>query len=624
MHYLKLFFSPRLIGFVIVIKLLGEQYAFATETLSPITVTSSGKSLEKQINNPQQLDENEVTVAHERSITDVIQGFPGVSITQTGGFGQLSAIFMRGAGGQGLTTLDDIPLLLSLPGLQNLDTLPSEAIKTVEIQRGPDSAHQSFQALGGAMRFSTKDREETGARLSVEGGTYSILRETLQGGVSGKHGRMTMTVNRADAFEGAHFADSSNNPERDPFRFSQGIMRFSTDLSDNVNWQGSMLYRKSWTGSDMLGLDKNFRVAFQDDNRSFGEAETWLAQNNLNVAITPDWDSRLQLGFTQLANTVKVGTSINSLNNRIYLANWRNQHTLIDYQEQNLLWQFSWGGQGRHEQGESQSNRFNQERTMASGFLETEASYGDLKGQLGVRVEHYEQYGDHPLFKAAAGWKLTPELTLRASGGTGYRIPSYTELLSPFFGNLQLKPERSSSGELSLEWFPLKNMQLSVNGFYHRYDDLIVQAYDPRRGPISLNVPDASVAGVELDTKYAWTEALDTGFSYTYNDNLDLGTNRLLPFRPPHTARVWAKQKLTGLPVTLWAETVFRSATWNDSANRIPIKQSVHFNATIRYAVTSQFELYLRGENLTNNRATQFYSTDMPGVMVFGGFELNL
>ena len=232
---LKLFCSPRLVALVIVVKLIGQPYAFATETLSSITVSAPGKSLEGQINNPQQLNEDDVSVAHERSISDVIQGFPGINITKTGGYGQLSALFMRGAGGQGLTTLDDIPLLLSLPGLQNLDNLPSEAIKTVEIQRGPDSAHQSFQALGGAIRFYTKDRAETGAKLSVEGGSFGILRETLQGGVSGKNGRMTVTVNRADAFEGAHFADSVANPERDPFRFTQGIMRFSTELSDSVN-----------------------------------------------------------------------------------------------------------------------------------------------------------------------------------------------------------------------------------------------------------------------------------------------------------------------------------------------------------------------------------------------------
>jgi hypothetical protein len=53
----------------------------------------------------------------------------------------------------------------------------------------------------------------------------------------------------------------------------------------------------------------------------------------------------------------------------------------------------------------------------------------------------------------------------------------------------------------------------------------------------------------------------------------------------------------------------------------IPIDESVQINASIRYAVSSKTEVYLRGENLTNNRSSQLYSTDMPGVAVYGGFQ---
>jgi vitamin B12 transporter len=47
-------------------------------------------------------------------------------------------------------------------------------------------------------------------------------------------------------------------------------------------------------------------------------------------------------------------------------------------------------------------------------------------------------------------------------------------------------------------------------------------------------------------------------------------------------------------------------------------------NASNRYTINKQFEIYLRGENLTNNRLPQFYSADIPGAMVFGGFQLSI
>jgi len=606
--------------------------------LPPITVWSPPKSLEAQINNPQQLDEEDISVGHERTISDVLSGLPGITTTRLGGYGQLSGLFLRGAGGQGLITLDDIPLLVSLPGLQNFDSLPSEAIKSTEIQRGPGSAHHSFQALGGAIRLYTQDREETGGKLSVEGGTFGTLRETLVGGLTGKLGRVTFTSNRADAFDGAHLADSSTNPEREPYRSTQGILRFSSDITSRINWQGSMLYRNSWVGSDKLGLDPNFRIALSDDANSFGSSVSWLAQNTLNMKLSKDWSSHLQLGFTKLQNRINESSPtqlVFGLNNHMYLANWRNEHTLIYNNTESIRWQLNWGGQGRHETVKRTEDSLENRRTMASGFLETEAQYHDLSGQVGFRFEHYDQFGDHTLLKAAVAYQITSELTLRASGGTGFRIPAYTELLFHFFGSPHLHPERSASGDLSLEWFPLKNMRVLVNGYYNRYDNLITQAYSSIQapfngvlieipGPTTINIPNASVAGVELNTQYAWSDTLDSGFSYTYSDNRNLQTDLLLPLRPAHIARIWGIQKFTELPITLWAEAIVRSSTWNDPANTLPINQSIQLNASIRYTFSKQFEIYLRGENLTNTRTPQFYSTDMPGAMVFGGFQLSM
>jgi vitamin B12 transporter len=610
----------------------------AEVVLPPITVLAAPVSLNDQINNPQQLDGEEVTGGHERTVSDVLSGLPAITTTRLGGYGQLSGVFLRGAGGQGMMTLDDIPLLVSLPGLQNLDSLPSEAIKTAEIQRGPGASHYSFQALGGAIRLYSQDREETGGELLVEGGTFGTLRETLVGGVAGKLGRVTFTINRADAFDGAHLAVSSTNPEREPYRSTQGILHFSSDISNSLNWQGSMLYRNSWVGADKFGLDPHFRLALFDDPNNFGSSESWLAQNTFNMKISKDWSSHLQLGFTQLANKVNEASPtvlVSGLTNRLYLANWRNEYTLIENEPEKIRWLLNWGGQGRHETVNKREDDLAEDRTMSSGFLETEGQYHDLSGQIGFRFEHYDQFGDHTLFKAATAYQITPGLTLRASGGTGYRIPSYTEKLFHFFGNSNLLPERSASGDLSLEWKPLKDMRINVNGYYNRYDNLITQAYSLVEiptgfGPISVNSPttinvaNASVKGVEVNTQYAWTGNLDIGFSYTYSDNRNLQTKNQLPLRPAHIARVWGIQKFTELPITLWVEAIARSSTWNDLDNSLPISQSIQLNASIRYNLGKQFEIYLRGENLTNNRASQFYSTDMPGAMVFGGFQIGI
>ena len=221
-------------------------------------------------------------------------------------------------------------------------------------------------------------------------------------------------------------------PSREPSHFTQGIMRFSSDLTSRLLWQGSMLYRKSGAGFDKFGIDGQGRVAFQDDANSAAKEETWLAQNSLDFKVSSSWKTHLQLGFTQLATSINAGPLQNGVTSRLFWANWQNTHTIIDDNKKKLQWHVIWGSQGRHEQGASPTTGFSQERTMASGFIDTQARYRNLTAETGVRVEHFDQFGDHPLFKTAAAWQIKPDLTLRASGGTGYRLPSYTELRSCF------------------------------------------------------------------------------------------------------------------------------------------------------------------------------------------------
>lgn len=603
--------------------IVNMQPAIALETLPDITITAPETPLTDHINNPQQLDEEDITVAHERSIVDVIQGLPGVSASKTGGFGQPGLLMMRGAGGQGLVSIDGIPILLTVPGLVNMDTLPPEAINTIEIERGPGAAFRPFQALGGAIRLQTLDREETGGRLTVEGGSFGILRETLHGGMKLDNTRLTATLSRADAFDGINFADHNRNPEREPSHFTHGTFKFTTALTNRLKWQGSMLYRNSGTGIDTFAPSNKGIITITDDANSQAHAETWLGQSALDYNVTNDWNSQLQLGYTQAKTRLNLGPNNSDVFSRLFLVNWRNQHTLINDDSHHKEWQLIWGAQGRHEQGSSATTKFNGQRTMTAGFVDTRFKIGDFSAEGGVRLESYDQYANHILFKTAAAYRITPKLTARASAGNGFRLPSYTELFFFLFGNPKLKPERSSSGDIGLEWFPINNLRINANGYYQRYHDLITVDYSAAAGPITSNITDASIAGMELSAQYTWNDGLQAGLSYNFSDNRNLINNKALPYRPEHIGRIWGQKRLEQLPISLWSEIIVRNSTWNDAGNTLPVRSSIQLNASVKYNISQQFEIYVRGENLTNNRNGQFYGTSMPGAAVYGGFKLD-
>ena len=521
-----------LIAIVTINYLARYQLAFAIETLPEITVSVPRPPLAEHINNTQQLDEDAIAVAHERSVADVIRGFSGISASKTAGFGQPGSLFLRRSGGQGLVSLDGIPVILTVPGLLNLDTLPPESIKSVEIERGPNPAYHPFQSLGGAIRLQTQDREDTGGRLSVEGSGFGILRETLQGRLKGDYGRVMATFSRADAFDGVNLANQKHNPEREPNHLTQGILRFSSKLNDRLNWQGTMLYRNLGAGIDTFGINKGI-VIIQDDANSHAHEENWLTQTKLDYKVNDNWRSQLQLGYTQAKTFLNAGPVQNGVFTRLFLANWRNQHKLIDDEAHERQWLFTWGAQGRHEQGLSPTSQFHDHRTMTAGFIDTQFQIGDFSGQTGLRLESFDRFSNHLLFKTAGAYRITTDFTLRASAGNGFRLPSYTELLFLFFGNPNLKPELATSGDVCLEWFPIKNLRLTANGYYQRFHDLITPAYGALQGPITVNVPDADIAGLELDVQYTWDNGLEAGLGYGFSDNTLKHQNKEKVF--PHT-----------------------------------------------------------------------------------------
>jgi outer membrane receptor protein involved in Fe transport len=76
----------------------------------------------------------------------------------------------------------------------------------------------------------------------------------------------------------------------------------------------------------------------------------------------------------------------------------------------------------------------------------------------------------------AGSLRLDHQLKLRASGGYGFRLPTYTDLYysdPATIGNPKLKPESAWSGEAGADWVPSSRFSLSATGFYNRQHDTI-------------------------------------------------------------------------------------------------------------------------------------------------------
>ncbi|HBB3139681.1 TPA: TonB-dependent vitamin B12 receptor BtuB [Escherichia coli] len=108
------------------------------------------------------------------SVNDVLRRLPGVDITQNGGSGQLSSIFIRGTNASHvLVLIDGVRLnLAGVSGSADLSQFPIALVQRVEYIRGPRSAVYGSDAIGGVVNIITT-RDEPGTEISAGWGSNS-------------------------------------------------------------------------------------------------------------------------------------------------------------------------------------------------------------------------------------------------------------------------------------------------------------------------------------------------------------------------------------------------------------------------------------------------------------------
>lgn len=603
-----------------------------SEALRPIGGVgySAGRSITE-------FDEANLNIAHERTVDEVLRGHPGIVVSKGGGF-SAGPLYLRGATAQGTLTLDGLPIPDTVPGVVNLNALIPDGLESLTVSRGFGPAYQPFSALGGAIQLTSRNADDNSGDLRVEGGTFGFLKETLRSTLKGEQCRIAVTASHSKTFDGAYHAQKSwGNSERDPFHGTNVLAKAGFAFDDALDWEGSLFYRDSFNALDQFGWRYGV-PAIVDGDSSFVREEAWMAQNSLKARLGNDWFTRLQLGYTHKRfNNQLVGIDL-SYETDFYLARWENDQRLWQGQDGNAL-HLVWGVDARHENAAgptfnnltfAPAGPFAEGRSQQAGFIETRFADGRLSGDVGVRYEGYDRYQDQALFHVGAAYQLTPAWKLRGNGGNGFRIPGYTDRLFPLMGNIHLKPERGVGGDLGLEWQPTTRLKLDLTGFYSRYDDLMIVTWNPQPSvqmpcvECISNLADATVAGLEAGGDLTFNEQWRGGASYTYTDSRNLATDRPVTMRPRDTARLWGEWRMPTLPITLWAEGVYRGQTHSDIGNTLVVGDTLRFNAQLNYRISPKLGLYVRGENLNNDRTSEFYSLDYPGAAVYGGVELKL
>jgi len=265
------------------------------------------------------------------------------------------------------------------------------------------------------------------------------------------------------------------------------------DISGSVGVKGITKCGWNWDFSNTVGSndfhyygDKTFNASLGATQTHFDDGGFSLLQNTTNADI-----SKKIAGVAEGLN-LAFGAEYRFENYKIYKGEL-NSYTNFDPTSV----KFS-GAQGYP--GYRPSDEANATRNVVGAYADAELDV--TKKWLidgAIRAENYNDFGFTSNYKLATRYKLTSDFNIRGSVSTGFRAPSLAQInfsnvfsqvaggvsyliqIAPNSGALaksmglpDLKQEKSVNASLGFSWKPIKQMTVTIDGYYVKLTNRIV------------------------------------------------------------------------------------------------------------------------------------------------------
>jgi outer membrane receptor for ferrienterochelin and colicins len=238
--------------------------------------------------------------------------------------------------------------------------------------------------------------------------------------------------------------------------------------------------------------------------------------------------------------------------------------------------------------------------------------FGDVTVLPGGRFEAHSRYGDSIAPRLAAAWRVSDIVTLRASGGRGFRAPSAKELGFLFdhsafgyrvLGSDSLKPEKSWGVNADVTVTPDKTMTFRGSAYANWVEDLIDLDLGNGKNDNGVasyqyaNFGRAKTAGGQVDIAFRPAPFLRADSSYAYTWTRDEVNDRPLPGRPPHAVTTSLRIE-PGWKMEIYVRARIVTNAFLDENTRAPGYENV--DVRIARALWARSQAYVGALNVTD------------------------
>jgi len=568
-----------------------------------VTATRTAIDVDSALAPVEVIDRAEIERSQARSLPDLLRGRAGVSMSNQGGDGKLTTLFLRGSESDHVVVLvDGIRIGSATSGLVSLQNLPLALVERVEIVRGPRSSLYGSEALGGVIQIFTRRDGDAGyaARAHVGGGSHGAHEVGVGFGGRGERAwfgadyefRRTEGFNACDVATPSPFAGgcfiSAPQPDLDGYIQNALALRAGIDLSEA--WQLSGVALRSEGEND---FDGDFTNRSETVQQVVGGSVRWRPSDALQLKLTA---GRNVDASEQFMDGGAIG----------HFDTDRDSATLqgdLDLGKQQML---SAGVDWLRDSVAGSTTYDETERSNRAAFAQYQGRFGAQSLLASVRRDDNEQFGGHTTGSAAWGLDFADGWRVTAGYGTAFKAPTFNELYYPFFGNPDLRPEESETAELGLGWSG-ECLDVRLDAFETKVDDLI--AFDAALG-LPNNIDRARMRGAELgvDTELAqWQVAASVSFLDTESLTGFQAGNEL-PRRARHGARLELDRAFGNFRVGLTG--VAEGARFDDVANTRRLSGYATLDLRAEYALSDALSVQARLANVFDRdyETTSFYN----------------
>ena len=536
---------------------------------------------------------------------DPLRSDGSIFLEQRGAGGAQSDLTVRGGSfEQTLVLLNGFRINDSQTSHHNLDLpVPLEAMDSIQVLHGAGSTLHGVDALSGAVDFLTAAPRATMVQINSGFGSFGSNEQSLLGELSRRRWSSRLTA--------SHNLSTGFTADRD----------YRNQTASNEDWFSS---RMGLTDLLFAASDRSFGA-----NQFYGPYPSWERTKGWFAGARQELGGSTEAAFGYRRHTdefVLLRDDPAVYENNHIDTSWQAslRHTMTFATSSVLLMGVEADGDSIHS-----NNLGDHARNRAAGYLDMDLRPSKSRWNLsaGVREEGFSGGLQTAFAPHLAGSYRVGNVKLRASGGYGFRIPTYTDLYysdPTTIGNPNLKPESAWSGDGGVDWNASARFAISVTGFYSRQHDAIdyvrASPADPWQ---AVNLSGLHFAGVESSATWmpvksqtirvAWTSL------FSAQDALHGLQSEYVFNYPVENAHVeWIA--VLGHQLTLH-NTVQVAQRYQQTAYPVWDMALMHESGIGKW---SRLRPYLRLANLSNTGYQEIQGVAMPGRSITGGVSIRL